>query len=72
MEGINDELDLAITGIAFSLTAPIGLYTVNHDSLDAGQDGNTFALSNDPDNQERAVRILEELVWEERRAIVSR
>lgn len=63
MEGINDELGMDMTGIAFVPSAPQGLYSVNHQSLDEVQDGSTVGLPNDPVNQERAVRILEELGW---------
>jgi len=63
MEGINEELDMAMTGIAYSPSAPQGLYSVNHDSLDVVEDGFTVALPNDAVNQERAARILEDLGW---------
>ncbi|WP_332698501.1 MetQ/NlpA family ABC transporter substrate-binding protein [Halalkalibacter lacteus] len=63
MEGINDELKMEMVGIAYVPSAPQGLYSVRHDSLDAVGDGTTVALPNDPVNQERAVRILEELGW---------
>ncbi|WP_017470818.1 MetQ/NlpA family ABC transporter substrate-binding protein [Amphibacillus jilinensis] len=63
MEGINDELGIEMTRLAFAPGAPQSLHSVRHDSLDAVEDGSTVALPNDPVNQERAVRILEDLGW---------
>lgn len=63
MEGINDELHMDMTGVAFVPSAPQGLYSERHQSLDEVKDGSTVAVPNDPVNQERAVRILEELGW---------
>ncbi|PLR86769.1 methionine ABC transporter substrate-binding protein [Bacillus canaveralius] len=63
MEGINEEKNMDMTGIAFIPSAPQGLYSKKHTSLDEVKDGTTVALPNDPVNQERAVRILEELGW---------
>lgn len=63
MEGINEELGIKMVRLAFSPGAPQSLHSVNHDSLDAVQDGSTVAVPNDPVNQERAVRILEEIGW---------
>lgn len=63
MEGINKELNVEMVRLAFSPGAPQSLRSVKHDSLDAVKDGSTVALPNDPVNQERAVRILEDLGW---------
>lgn len=63
MEGINEELGIEMRQLTFSPSAPQSLRSVRHDSLDAVQDGSTVALPNDPVNQERAVRILEDLGW---------
>lgn len=63
MEGMNDELNMNMTGIAFVPSAPQGLYSEQHQSLDEVEDGTTVGVPNDPVNQERAVRILEELGW---------
>lgn len=63
MEGMNDELNMDMTGIAFVPSAPQGLYSEQHQSLDTVEDGTTVGVPNDPVNQERAVRILEELGW---------
>lgn len=63
MKGMNDELNMDMTGIAFVPSAPQGLYSKHHQSLDEVKDGSTVGVPNDPVNQERAVRILEELGW---------
>lgn len=63
MEGINDELDMNMTGIVFVPSAPQGLYSEHHDSLEEVKDGSVVGIPNDPVNQERAVNILEELGW---------
>lgn len=63
MEAINDEIGADMVGIAYVPGAPQGLYSVNHTSLDEVKDGSTVAVPNDPVNQERALRILEELGW---------
>ncbi len=63
MEGINEELGMDMTGIVFVPSAPQGLYSEHHESLEEVKDGSTVGLPNDPVNQERAVRILEELGW---------
>ncbi|MBP3039822.1 methionine ABC transporter substrate-binding protein [Bacillaceae bacterium Marseille-Q3522] len=63
MEAINDEIGAEMTELTYAPSAPQGLYSVNHTSLEEVQDGTTVAVPNDPVNQERAVRILEELGW---------
>lgn len=63
LNDMNTELGGKMTGIAYVPSAPQGLYSVNHDSLNVVKDGMTIGLPNDPVNQERAVRILEELGW---------
>ncbi|TWT05868.1 MetQ/NlpA family ABC transporter substrate-binding protein [Planomicrobium sp. CPCC 101079] len=63
MEGMNEELGMNMTGIVFVPSAPQGLYSEHHQSLDEVKDGSTVGVPNDPVNQERAVRILEELGW---------
>lgn len=63
MEAINEEINADMVGIAYVPGAPQGLYSVNHTSLDEVKDGTTVAVPNDPVNQERALRILEELGW---------
>src|SRR5690625_1160341 len=63
MEVISSDLGIEMAGLTFSPSAPQSIHSVRHDSLDAVEDGSTVALPNDPVNQERAVRILEDLGW---------
>ena len=63
MEAINKEIKADMVGIAYAPGAPQGLYSVNHTTLDDVKDGTTVAVPNDPVNQARALRILEELGW---------
>lgn len=63
MEAINEEIKADMVGIAYVPGAPQGLYSVKHTTLDDVKDGTTVAVPNDPVNQERALRILEELGW---------
>ncbi|WP_332107938.1 MetQ/NlpA family ABC transporter substrate-binding protein [Paenibacillus sp. URB8-2] len=63
MEAINKELSAEMTRLAFSPGAPQGLYSEKLKSLDEVKDGSTVAVPQDPVNQERAIRILEELGW---------
>ncbi|WP_284642031.1 MetQ/NlpA family ABC transporter substrate-binding protein [Paenibacillus silviterrae] len=63
MEAINKEIKADMVGIAYVPSAPQGLYSVKHTTLNDVKDGTTVAIPNDPVNQERALRILEELGW---------
>lgn len=63
MEAINEEINADMVGIAYVPGAPQGLYSINHTTLDDVKDGTTVAVPSDPVNQERALRILEELGW---------
>lgn len=63
MEAINKEINADMVGIAYVPGAPQGIYSQNHTTLDDVKDGTTVAVPNDPVNQERALRILEELGW---------
>ncbi|ASR46636.1 MetQ/NlpA family ABC transporter substrate-binding protein [Paenibacillus kribbensis] len=63
MESINKELNMEMTRLVFVPGAPQGLYSQKHQSLDEVKDGSTVAVPQDPVNQERAIRILEELGW---------
>jgi D-methionine transport system substrate-binding protein len=44
-------------------TAPIGIYSNKHKSIDDVKDGHTIATSNDPVNQARALTMLEQNGW---------
>lgn len=63
MEAINKQINADMIGIAYVPSAPQGLYSVKHTTLDDVKDGTTVAVPSDPVNQERALRILEELGW---------
>ncbi|MDQ0194698.1 MetQ/NlpA family ABC transporter substrate-binding protein [Paenibacillus wynnii] len=63
MEAINKEINADMIRIAYVPGAPQGLYSINHTTLDDVKDGTTVAVPSDPVNQERALRILEELGW---------
>lgn len=63
MQGINKALDMDMIDIAFVPSAPQGIYSTKHSSLNEVKDGTTVAVPNDPVNQERAIRILEQLGW---------
>lgn len=62
-DAVNDEIGASMTALTFVPSAPQGLYSDSHTSLDEVTDGTTVAVPNDPVNQERAVRILENLGW---------
>ncbi|MDF2651960.1 MAG: methionine transporter substrate-binding protein [Paenibacillus sp.] len=63
MKAINKQINADMVGIAYVPGAPQGLYSVKHTTLNDVKDGTTVAVPNDPVNQERALRILEELGW---------
>ncbi len=54
---------LAIGELIKVPTAPIGVYSRKHKSLDAVQQGATVAIPNDPTNAARALLVLQELGW---------
>jgi len=57
------ERKLAIQPLTQVPTAPLGLYSRKHQSLDELADGARIALPNDPTNQARALVMLEKLGW---------
>jgi D-methionine transport system substrate-binding protein len=54
---------LAIQPLTQVPTAPLGLYSHKHASLDELKEGARVALPNDPTNQARALVMLEKLGW---------
>ncbi len=54
---------LALSELLKVPTAPIGVYSRRHRSLDAVKEGATVAIPNDPTNAARALLVLEELGW---------
>lgn len=63
MNSINDKIDAKMIKNNDVPTAPQSLWSKKHESLDDVKDGQTIAVPNDPVNQERALRILEDLGW---------
>ena len=54
---------LALSELLKVPTAPIGVYSGKHESLDAVREGARVALPNDPTNAARALLVLQELGW---------
>jgi len=63
LEKFASERKLAIQPLTQVPTAPLGLYSRKHQSLDELADGARIALPNDPTNQARALVMLEKLGW---------
>ncbi|WP_293002366.1 MetQ/NlpA family ABC transporter substrate-binding protein [Nevskia sp.] len=63
LEKFASERKLAIQPLTQVPTAPLGLYSHKHQSLDELADGARIALPNDPTNQARALVMLEKLGW---------
>jgi D-methionine transport system substrate-binding protein len=55
--------NLHLTGVLEVPTAPIGLYSRKHKSLNDIQEGATVTLPNDPVNQARALTMLDQFGW---------
>lgn len=54
---------LALSELLKVPTAPIGVYSRKHKSLDAVKEGSTVAIPNDPTNAARALLVLQEIGW---------
>jgi len=54
---------LALSELLKVPTAPIGVYSRKHKSLDAVKEGATVAIPNDPTNAARALLVLQEIGW---------
>lgn len=63
LEKFASERKLAIQPLTQVPTAPLGLYSRKHQSLDELADDARIALPNDPTNQARALVMLEKLGW---------
>jgi D-methionine transport system substrate-binding protein len=57
------EHNLDLTDVIKVPTAPIGIYSKKHKSLDEGKDGVSVSLPNDPTNEARALVMLNDLGW---------
>src|SRR5690625_1059723 len=65
MESIGRELDFEMARLNFIPSAPQGLYSDNHDSLDAAGDGTTVVIPQDPATLYRGMQLLESIGWVE-------
>lgn len=63
LEDFNKNNDGNLTPISVIPTVPAGIYSDNHDSLDAVTDGATVAVPNDASNTARAYLLLEKIGW---------
>lgn len=63
MDDMNEKLDLDMIKWADTPSAPQTIRSLKHKSLDEVKDGSIVAVPNDPVNEERAIRLLEELGW---------
>ncbi|QLK86904.1 MetQ/NlpA family ABC transporter substrate-binding protein [Staphylococcus sp. 17KM0847] len=63
MNSINDKIDAKMIKNNDVPTAPQSLWSKKHKTLNDIKDGQTIAVPNDPVNQERAFKILEQLGW---------
>jgi D-methionine transport system substrate-binding protein len=64
-EDFKKEHNLDLYELIKVATAPMGLYSDKHKSLEELQDGATIAIPNDPVNFARGLRILEKVGWVE-------
>ena len=63
MENFNNETGSDLAAITPIPTVPAGLYSENHDSLDAVADGHTVGIPADASNQARAFLMLADAGW---------
>lgn len=63
MENFNNETGSELAALTPIPTVPAGLYSENHDSLDAVADGQTVGIPADASNQARAFLMLEDAGW---------
>ncbi|EIF33915.1 MULTISPECIES: MetQ/NlpA family ABC transporter substrate-binding protein [Paraburkholderia] len=58
-----EDRNLKLSELVKVPTAPIGIYSRKHKSLDEVKDGATVSLPNDATNQARAIILLQQLGW---------
>ncbi|QBP39695.1 MetQ/NlpA family ABC transporter substrate-binding protein [Paenisporosarcina antarctica] len=63
LKNFAEERDMDMIELIKVPTAPIGIYSKKHKSIDDVEDGHTVATSNDPVNQARALIMLEQIGW---------
>ena len=59
LDKTNEEKGYDLVAVEALYGCPITLYSEKRDSLEALQDGDTIALTNDPSNESRSLRLLE-------------
>lgn len=65
MDSIAHELDFEMARLNFIPSAPQGLYSDNHDSLDEAGDGTSVVIPQDPATLYRGMELLEDIGWVE-------
>lgn len=63
LEGFASDRGLELSDLIKVPTAPIGIYSKKHASVDDVKEGAKVALPNDPTNQARALVMLEQFGW---------
>lgn len=63
LERFSSERKLELTNLLQVPTAPIGIYSKEHQSLDEAGPGTSVALPNDPANQARALVMMQQFGW---------
>lgn len=63
MEVFNEETNSDLASLTEIPTVPAGLYSANHDGLDAVADGYTVGIPQDASNQSRAYNMLANAGW---------
>lgn len=63
LNAFNQQHHLNLTGVIHVPTAPMGIYSKRHRSLDEVRDGMTVSIPNDPTNQARALLLLKKAGW---------
>ncbi|MDI3257090.1 MAG: MetQ/NlpA family ABC transporter substrate-binding protein [Kyrpidia sp.] len=63
LENFNKQHHLNLIGVVHVPTAPMGIYSSKHRSLNEVKDGMTVSIPNDPTNQARALLLLQKAGW---------
>ncbi|MFL9923091.1 MetQ/NlpA family ABC transporter substrate-binding protein [Herbaspirillum lusitanum] len=63
LKRFSEDHQLKLSEVLKAPTAPIGIYSKRHKSLDEVRPGTTVALPNDVTNQARALGILQQIGW---------
>ncbi|MBX6394357.1 MAG: hypothetical protein IRY98_01350 [Alicyclobacillaceae bacterium] len=63
LQGFDQQHHLDLTGVVQVPTAPMGIYSRKHRSLDEVKPGAAVVIPNDPANQARALLLLQQAGW---------